>query len=78
MTLNQQYKLSNSDKSFKDWLFEKQKEGSLDFNSEQLMSIGSETEKPMDFQLFGVSVKYIGIGLIVIIGGYFAYKKFVK
>lgn len=78
MTLNQQYKQSGTEKSFKDWLFDQQKEGSLDFNNEQLMSTGSENEKPIDIQLFGVPVKYIGIGILVLVGGIWAYKKFSK
>ena len=32
MTLNQQYKNSGSEKSFKDWVFEQQKNGQIDFD----------------------------------------------
>ena len=78
MTLNQQYKSSGSTKSFKDWVFEQQKEGSLDFNTQEVMKQETQDDKPMDISIFGVPVKYLGLGIIVLIGGIWAYRKFAK
>ena len=75
MTLNQQYKSSGSTKSFKEWVFEQQKEGSLDFNTQEVMN---QEEKPMSISIFGVSAKYLGIGIVLLVGGIWAYRKFRK
>jgi hypothetical protein len=78
MTLNQKYKQSKTTQSFKDWLFDQQKEGSLDFNNQEVMNQETETDKKIDIQLFGIPVMYIGIGVVLILGGYWAYNKFRK
>ena len=78
MTLNQQYKSSGSTESFKDWIFEQQKEGSLDFNTQEVMKQDIQEEKPMSISIFGVPAKYLGIGIVVLIGGILAYRKFRK
>jgi len=75
MTLNQQYKSSGSTKSFKEWVFEQQKEGSLDFNTQEVMN---QEEKPMSISIFGVPAQYLGIGIILLVGGIWAYRKFRK
>jgi hypothetical protein len=76
MTLNQQYKQSGSELSFKEWLFNQQKEGSLDFNTEEFMN--EDKDGKIGLQLFGIPVLYIGIGVVVIIGGFWAYSKYKK
>lgn len=78
MTLNQQYKQSGTDKSFKEWLLERQEEGSLDFEKEHFMNQDGGENKPMQFSIFGVPVAYIGIGLLVIIGGAIVYRRLNK
>ena len=40
MTLNQQYKKSKSPLSFKDWVFEQQKRGGLDFEDSKFSADG--------------------------------------
>ena len=76
MTLNQQYKQSGSELSFKEWLFNQQKEGSLDFNTEEFMN--EDKDGKIGLQLFGIPLLYIGIGVVVIIGGFWAYSKYKK
>jgi len=76
MTLNQQYKQSGSDLPFKDWLFNQQKEGSLDFNTEEFMN--EDKDNKIGLELFGIPVLYIGIGIVVMIGGFWAYSKYKK
>ena len=78
MTLNQQYKQSGSDKSFKEWVSEQQQEGALDFEKEDFMNQDGGENKPMKFSIFGVPVAYIGIGLLVIIGGVIVYRRLNK
>jgi hypothetical protein len=78
MTLNQQYKKSGTDKSFKDWVSEQQQEGALDFEKEDFMNQDEGKNKPMAFSIFGVPVAYIGIGLLVIIGGVIVYRRLNK
>ena len=78
MTLNQQYKQSGTDKSFKEWLELQQQEGAIDFETDDFMNqIGSEN-KPIKLTLLGVPVVYLGIGLLVIIGGAIVYKRLNK
>ena len=92
MTLNQQYKQSGSEKSFKDWVFEQQKNGQIDLNTidlnQELRGVNQELkamkysadgeDKKMGVSLFGVPVLYIGIGILVLVGGIYAYKKMSK
>jgi hypothetical protein len=37
-----------------------------------------QEEKPMGISIFGVPAKYLGIGIVVLIGGIWAYRKFRK
>lgn len=76
-SVNQQYKESGSDLSFRDWLNKQAENGAIR---------KKEAPKEMQFnaiggasvQLFGVDVKYIIIGALLITGGIIAYKKYKK
>ena len=76
-SVNQQYRESGSDLSFRDWLNKQAENGSIQ---------KKESPKEMSFnfigdasvQFFGVDVKYLLIGALVITGGIIAYKKFKK
>lgn len=78
MTLNQQYRKSGTDKSFKEWLEIQQQEGSIDFETEDFMNQNGSENKQIKVSLLGVPVLYLGIGLIVIIGGAIVYRRFNK
>jgi hypothetical protein len=85
MTLNQQYKNSGSKKSFKEWVFEQQENGQIDlnqFNSKedlQTMKYSADgKDKEVGISIFGVPLLYIGIGIVVLVGGIYAYKKMSK
>lgn len=76
-SVNQLYKESGSDLSFRDWLNKQAEQGAIkkkiapkemQFNANGGTSI----------QLFGVDVKYIIIGALLITGGIIAYKKYKK
>jgi hypothetical protein len=74
MTLNQKYKKSKSTLSFKDWIFEQQKKGNVDFEDEKFSADG---ERPK-IEIAGVPVIYIGIGLVVILGAMYLIPKLKK
>lgn len=78
MTLNQQYRKSGTDKSFKEWLEIQQQEGAIDFETEDFMNQDGGENKPIKLSFFGVPVVYLGIGLLVIIGGAIAYRRLNK
>jgi hypothetical protein len=76
-SVNQKYRESGSDMSFRDWLNSQADQGTIrkiivpkemKFNADGTTSL----------QLFGVDVKYIFIGALLITGGFIAYKKFKK
>ena len=75
-SVNQLYRESGSDLSFRDWL-----------NSQAKMGAIRKKEPPKEMQLnadgtslalFGVNAKYLLIGALLITGGFYAYKKFKK
>lgn len=74
MTLNQKYKKSKSTLSFKDWIFEQQKKGNVDFEDEKFSADG---ERPK-IEIAGIPVIYIGIGLVVIISAMYLIPKLKK
>jgi hypothetical protein len=78
MTLNQQYKQSGTDKSFKEWLELQQQEGAIDFETEDFMNQNGGENKPIELTFLGVPVVYLGIGLLVIIGGAIVYRRLNK
>jgi hypothetical protein len=76
-SVNQQYRESGSDLSFRDWLNQQAEVGSIqkkESPKEMLFNADGSTS----LQLFGVDIKYILIGALVITGGIIAYKKYKK
>jgi|688.fasta_scaffold322939_2 hypothetical protein len=79
MTLNQQYKMSGSEKPFKEWLFERQSNGELDLKKENLnQKLNAAGDEKVDISLFGIPVLYIGIGVVAIIAGVVIYNRLKK
>ena len=76
-SVNQQYRESGSDLSFRDWLNNQAEQGAIQKKSApkemQFNAIGDTS-----VQLFGVDLKYLLIGALVITGGIIAYKKYKK
>ena len=76
-SVNQLYKESGSDLSFRDWLNTQAEKGAIKKKvapkEMQFNVIGGAS-----VQLFGIDVKYLLIGALVITGGILAYKKFKK
>jgi hypothetical protein len=82
MTLNQQYKLSGSNLSFKDWIEMQKTIGIVDSNKPQTFEGFSDSQNEnfsIDYK--GITGKQIliGIGILALIGGgIWAYKKYSK
>lgn len=74
MTLNQKYKSSGSPLTFKEWVFEQQKDGALDFDSFQFAA-NSDKQK---IAVAGIPIIYLGIGIIVILGALYLIPKLRK
>jgi hypothetical protein len=80
MTLNQKYKLSGSELSFKDWIELQKNIGLVDTEKPETFEYFSETESEnfsIDYK--GVTGKQIliGLGILALIGGgIWAYKKY--
>lgn len=74
MTLNQKYKSSGSILTFKDWLFEQQKDGKLDFDDAKFYADGNNPK----IEFAGIPLVYIGIGLVAIIGAIYLIPKLRK
>jgi len=74
MTLNQTYKRSGSPLTFKEWVFEQQKNGELDFNDAKF---SADSDKPK-IEVVGIPLIYIGIGLVAIIGAIYLIPKLRK
>jgi hypothetical protein len=74
MTLNQQYKKSRSPLTFKEWVFEQQKKGKLDFEDAKFSANG---DKPK-IEVAGLPLIYVGIGLVAIIGAIYLIPKLRK
>jgi len=76
-SVNQQYRESGSDLSFRDWLNSQTEQGAIEKKSapKEMNFDGFENTS---VQLFGVDIKYLLIGALVITGGIIAYKKFKK
>jgi hypothetical protein len=68
MTLNQKYKKSKSDLPFKDWVFQQQKNGKLDFGDERFNIVDDKKESRIE--IAGIPLTYIGIGVILVIGAF--------
>ena len=76
-SVNQQYRESGSDLSFRDWLNKQAEVGSIQKN-ESAQEMSFNVDGSTSLQLFGVDIKYILIGALVITGGIIAYKKYKK
>jgi hypothetical protein len=74
MTLNQKYKKSKSSLPFKDWIFEQQKIGKLDFEDEKFSADGTKPK----IEVAGIPLVYIGVGLVVLIGALYIIPKLRK
>ncbi len=76
-SVNQLYKESGSDLSFRDWLNSQAEKGAIKKKvAPKEMQFGVDGSTSV--QLFGVDVKYLLLGALVITGGIIAYKKFKK
>lgn len=82
MTLNQQYKLSGSNLSFKDWIELQKTIGIVDSNKpETFESFSDSQNENFSIDYKGITGKQIliGIGVLALIGGgIWAYKKYAK
>jgi hypothetical protein len=82
MTLNQQYKLSGSNLSFKDWIEMQKTIGIVDSNKPETFDSFSDSQNEnfsIDYK--GITGKQIliGLGVLALIGGgIWAYKKYAK
>jgi hypothetical protein len=76
-SVNQQYRESGSDLSFRDWINSQAEQGAITKKSapkETMFNANGSTS----IQLFGVDIKYLVLGALIITGGVIAYKKFKK
>jgi hypothetical protein len=82
MTLNQQYKLSGSNLSFKDWIEMQKTIGIVDSNKpETFESFSDSQNENFSIDYKGITGKQIliGLGVLALIGGgIWAYKKYAK
>lgn len=76
-SVNQRYRESGSDLSFRDWL-NKQAENGAIRKKEAPKEMNFNADGSTSVQLFGLDVKHIFIGALLITGGIIAYKKFKK
>jgi hypothetical protein len=76
-SVNQKYRESGSDMSFRDWLNSQANQGAIKKRSEP-NEMQFSADGNTSIQLFGVDAKYLLIGTLILIGGYFAYKKYKK
>lgn len=73
---NQLYKESKTTMPFKEWLNDQKRSGKLqeEANIEQVMYHNTTEEKNTSIEVFGVNVKYIAIGILVIGAAYVGYR----
>lgn len=72
MTLNQKYKASGSQIPFKDWLYEQQINGKVDFTMQE------ENNKGASMEVAGVPFTYILIAGVILFGGIYVYRRMSK
>ena len=63
--------------SFRDWVNAQAEQGAIRKKVEP-KEVQFSADGQTSVQLFGIDVKYILIGTLVLVGGYVAYKKFKK
>lgn len=76
-SVNQQYRESGSDLSFRDWLNKQAEQGAIKKKvapKEMQFNANGDTS----IQFFGIDAKYLIIGALLITGGIIAYKKYKK
>ena len=78
MTLNQQYKASNSNKPFKEWLFDLQKKGEIDIKSKDMKEYKNANGEAVGFSFLGIPMSVWLLGTLAVVGGIWAYKKYAK
>jgi len=76
-SVNQQYRESGTDKSFKDWLNDQAEMGVVRKRSAP-KEVNFSMNGNMGITLFGVPLSYLLIGGVVVIGGIYIYKKYKK
>jgi hypothetical protein len=76
-SVNQKYRESGSDMSFRDWLNSQAEQGAIKKKSEP-MEMQFSTNGETSVQLFGIDAKYLLLGTIILVGGIIAYKKYKK
>jgi hypothetical protein len=76
-SVNQRYRESGTDLSFRDWLNNQANEGAIKKRSEP-SEMKLSADGNTSIELFGVNVKYLLLGTLVLLGGYIAYKKYKK
>jgi len=76
-SVNQRYKESGSDMSFRDWLNSQAEQGTIRKKFEP-MEMQFNANGSTSVQLFGIDAKYLLIGTIILVGGLIAYKKYKK
>jgi hypothetical protein len=78
-SINQQYKDSGTVKPFKEWLNEQVVTGSMDNEKEsEMIYNNADGEKKPSLLIYGIDIKYILLGAILIGGGIYIYKKYRK
>lgn len=75
MTLNQQYKKSGSSKSFKEWLYDQQVGGKIDFQNIEEIKLNANGDEKLGLEVLGIPISYILIGAVLIVGGVVIYKR---
>lgn len=77
---NQLYRESNTTKTFKEWLNEQKMSGMLPNNNEneKIMYHNASDETKPKVQVFGIDVKYIAIGVILLGATYIGYRYWKK
>ena len=77
---NQLYKESNSNKPFKEWLNEQKRNGKLtdENQNQEIMYQNATDEQSTKIEVFGIDVKYIAIGVLLIGAAYMGYRYWKK
>jgi hypothetical protein len=76
-SVNQQYRESGSDKSFKDWLNDQAEMGIVQ-KKKAPKEVNFSMDGKLGVTLFGIPLSYLLIGSAVVIGGIYIYKKYKK